>query len=182
RSALSTTAELNAWAERNGVEIGSIEQTIPGASQSVDSLLVAEAGARSVSREPDEAAGEDVGSVAGLIAPEPASRIDRERVASVEQWLIAWLGERLKHRKLRLTRDSTFAEIGFDSILAVEMTMVFSETFSVTVDPSAVWDYPSIRALSAHLAPRIHGAAPAAAEAHADSDAPSPIAAQPSTL
>ncbi|KVQ77607.1 AMP-binding protein [Burkholderia ubonensis] len=182
RSALSTTAELNAWAERNGVEIGSIEQTIPGASQSVDSLLVAEAGAHSVSREPDEPAGEDAGSVAGLIAPEPASRIDRERVASVEQWLIAWLGERLKHRKLRLTRESTFAEIGFDSILAVEMTMVFSETFSVTVDPSAVWDYPSIRALSAHLAPRIHGAAPAAAVAHADSDAPSPIAAQPSTL
>ncbi|KVT96193.1 hypothetical protein WK59_28135 [Burkholderia ubonensis] len=97
-----------------------------------------------------------------------------------------WLGERLKQRKLRVTRETTFAEIGLDSILAVEMTMVVSETFSVTVDPSAVWDYPSIRALSAHLAPRFHGAAPAVAEAHADmeadSDAPSPIAAQPSTL
>ncbi|PCE30130.1 AMP-binding protein [Burkholderia ubonensis] len=176
RAALSTTAELNDWAERNGFEIGSIDQTVPAASQPVDPLLGAEAGA------PDEPAGEDAGPVAEPIVTEPASRIDRERADSVEQWLIAWLGERLKQRKLRLTRETTFAEIGLDSILAVEMTMVVSETFSVTVDPSAVWDYPSICTLAAHVAPRIRGAAPAAAVAHADSDAPSPIAAQPSTL
>lgn len=73
-------------------------------------------------------------------------------------------------------------DIGFDSILAVEMTIGLSETFSVIVDPSAVWDYPSICALAAHLAPRTHGAASAVAAAHADPDASSPIAAQPSTL
>ncbi|WP_431823857.1 AMP-binding protein [Burkholderia sp. F1] len=185
RSALSTSAELNDWAARNAFEVGSIEQTIPGASQPVDPLLDAAAGAPSVSREPDERyerAGEDAGSAAAPIVTEPASLIDRQQVHALEQWFIAWLGERLKHRKLRLTRESTFAEIGFDSILAVEMTMVVSETFSVTVDPSAVWDYPSIRALAAHLAPRLRGAAPAVAEAHADSDVHSPIAAQPSTL
>ncbi|KWK81032.1 AMP-dependent synthetase [Burkholderia ubonensis] len=185
RSALPTSAELNDWAARNAFEVGSIEQTIPGASQPVDPLLDAAAGAPSVSREPDERhepAGEDAGSAAAPIVTEPASLIDRQQVHALEQWLIAWLGERLKHRKLRLTRESTFAEIGFDSILAVEMTMVFSETFSATVDPSAVWDYPSIRALAAHLAPRIRGAAPAAAVAHADPDTDSPIAAQPSTL
>ncbi len=184
RAALSTSAELNDWAARTGIEIGAIEQTIPGASQLVDPLLDADADARSVSRAPDAPdlpAGEDAGSAAPN-ASAPASLIDRQQVHAVEQWLVAWLGERLKHRKLRLTRESTFAEIGFDSILAVEMTVVFSETFSVTVDPSAVWDYPSIRALAAHLAPRTRGVAPAVAAARADSDAPSPIAAQPSTL
>ncbi|WGS47567.1 AMP-binding protein (plasmid) [Burkholderia sp. JSH-S8] len=184
RAALSTSAELNDWAARTGIEIGAIEQTIPGASQLVDPLLDADADARSVSRAPDAPdlpAGEDAGSAAPN-ASAPASLIDRQQVHAVEQWLVAWLGERLKHRKLRLTRESTFAEIGFDSILAVEMTVVFSETFSVTVNPSAVWDYPSIRALAAHLAPRTRGVAPAVAAARADSDAPSPIAAQPSTL
>ncbi|RQQ42577.1 AMP-binding protein [Burkholderia stagnalis] len=179
RAALSTSAELNDWAARTGLEIGAIEQTIPGASQLVDPLLDADPGARSVSPAP---AGDAPGTAAAPIPSEPARLIDRQQVHAVEQWLIAWLGERLKHRKLRLTRESTFAEIGFDSILAVEMTMVFSETHNVPVDPSAVWDYPSIRALAAHLAPRTRGVAPAAAVAHADPDAPSLIAAQPSTL
>ncbi|KVN65215.1 AMP-binding protein [Burkholderia stagnalis] len=179
RAALSTSAELNDWAARTGLEIGAIEQTIPGASQLVDPLLDADPGARSVSPAP---ACDAPGTAAAPIPSEPARLIDRQQVHAVEQWLIAWLGERLKHRKLRLTRESTFAEIGFDSILAVEMTMVFSETHNVPVDPSAVWDYPSIRALAAHLAPRTRGVAPAAAVAHADPDAPSPIAAQPSTL
>ena len=179
RAALSTSAELNDWAARTGIEIGAIEQTIPGASQLIDPLLDANADARSASPAP---ADDPPGTAAAPIPSEPARLIDRQQVHAVEQWLIAWLGERLKHRKLRLTRESTFAEIGFDSILAVEMTMVFSETYNVPVDPSAVWDYPSVRALAAHLAPRTRGVAPAAAVAHADSDAPSPIAAQPSTL
>ncbi|WP_321861705.1 AMP-binding protein [Burkholderia cenocepacia] len=180
RAALSTSAELNDWAERNGFEIGAIDQTVPGASQSVDPLLGAEPGASADLDAPDALAGADARSAADPIVTEPASRTDRERIESVEHWLIAWLGERLKQRKLRLTRETTFAEIGLDSILAVEMTMVASETFSVTVDPAAVWDYPSIRTLAAHLAPRMRGAAPAAAVAHAASD--TPIAAQPLTL
>ena len=179
RAALSTSAELNDWAARTGIEIGAIEQTIPGASQLIDPLLDANPDARSASPAPADGT---PGTAAAPIPSEPARLIDRQQVHAVEQWLIAWLGERLKHRKLRLTRESTFAEIGFDSILAVEMTMVFSETYNVPVDPSAVWDYPSIRALAAHLAPRTRGVAPAVAAAHADSDAPSPIAAQPSTL
>ncbi|WP_423383165.1 AMP-binding protein [Burkholderia sp. LMG 32019] len=182
RSALSTSVELNDWAAHIGFEIGSIEQTIPGASQLVDPLLDANADAHSVSRAPDTTAGEAAGSASAPIVSAPASLIDRQQAHAVEQWFIAWLGERLKHRKLRLTRESTFAEIGFDSILAVEMTIVFSETFSVSVDPSAVWDYPSIRALAAHLAPRTRGTAPAVAAAHADPDTPSPLAAQPSNL
>ncbi|RQT24663.1 AMP-binding protein [Burkholderia cepacia] len=188
RSALTTSAQLHDWAARIGLEIGAIEQTVPGASQLVDPLLDANpgehpaAGMPDTPDAPDTPAGEDAGSAPAPIASEPASLLDRQQVHAVEQWLIAWLGERLKHRKLRLTRESTFAEIGFDSILAVEMTIVFSEAFSVSVDPSAVWDYPSIRALAAHLAPRTRGAAPAAVVAHADPDAPSTFAAQPSIL
>ncbi|WP_322077630.1 AMP-binding protein [Burkholderia cepacia] len=188
RSALTTSAQLHDWAARIGLEIGAIEQTVPGASQLVDPLLDANPGEHPATGmpdtpdTPDTPAGEDTGSAPAPIASEPASLLDRQQVHAVEQWLIAWLGERLKHRKLRLTRESTFAEIGFDSILAVEMTIVFSEAFSVSVDPSAVWDYPSIRALAAHLAPRTRGAAPAAVVAHADPDAPSTFAAQPSIL
>lgn len=188
RSALTTSAQLHDWAARIGLEIGAIEQTVPGASQLVDPLLDANPGEHPAAGmpdppdAPDTPADEDAGSAPAPIASEPASLLDRQQVHAVEQWLIAWLGERLKHRKLRLTRESTFAEIGFDSILAVEMTIVFSEAFSVSVDPSAVWDYPSIRALAAHLAPRTRGAAPAAVVAHANPDAPSTFAAQPSIL
>ncbi|WP_198388111.1 acyl carrier protein, partial [Burkholderia ubonensis] len=155
RSALSTTAELNAWAERNGAEIGSIEQTVSGPRQLLDPLFRAETDTPLDPDTPDESAGEGISSAANQVTIEPMCLFDRELVHSVEKWLITWLSERLKHRRLSLTRESTFTEIGFDSILAVELTTVFSETFSMTVDAAAVWDYPSIRKLATHLAAQI---------------------------
>ena len=86
---------------------------------------------------------------------EPVRLVDRELNHAVEHWLIDWLGERLESRGLCVTPETTFAEIGLDSILAVELTLEFNETFNVAVDASAVWDYPSISTLAAHLAARI---------------------------
>ncbi|TDA47804.1 AMP-binding protein [Burkholderia pyrrocinia] len=178
RSSLPTSEQLNDWAQCNRLEIGSIEQTAPGASQQIDPLLRAETGAPSDSVAGDDQTGKDVGSTAAPVASEPILVIDRELNRTLQQWLIKWLTERLKRQTLRLTHDTTFAEIGLDSILAVELTMVFKETYGVTIDASAIWDYPSIGTLAAHLVRQICCIRPT----HAAMDTHSTTVARPATL
>nr|WP_310136861.1 AMP-binding protein [Burkholderia ambifaria] len=155
RSALSTSVQLNDWALNNELEIGSIEQTVPGASQQLDPLLRAGDARRAGNDETAAAAREHPDAAPTRVVSEPVRLVDRELGYSIERWLIDWLDERLKGRGLRLTPATTFAEIGLDSILAVELMLEFNETFSVAVDASAIWDYPSISTLAAHLATRI---------------------------
>ncbi|RQR47457.1 AMP-dependent synthetase [Burkholderia sp. Bp9126] len=177
RSALLSSKQLNDWAHRNGLEIGSIEQTVPDANQQLDPLLHAEAGMPSGSGGGNDRTGEGAGPTVNPIAIEPMHGVDPELNHLIQQWLIAWLSERLKQRKLHLAHDTTFDEIGLDSILAVELATVFSETFGVTVDASVIWDYPSIGTLSAHLALRIRSNLPV----HTEMDAHSAVAARPLT-
>ncbi|MGU7816812.1 AMP-binding protein [Burkholderia sp. AW49-1] len=155
RSALSTSVQLNDWALDNELDIGSIEQTIPGVSQHLDPLLRPRDEPLSGADELATPARERSDAVSSPGATEPVRLVDRELAHSIERWLIDWLDERLKARRLCLTPATTFAEIGLDSILAVELTLEFNETFSVTVDASALWDYPSISSLAMHLATRI---------------------------
>ncbi|KVO11051.1 AMP-dependent synthetase [Burkholderia ubonensis] len=153
RFVLSTSAQLTDWLERNGLAIDSIEQATPGTSQRLDPLF---SEAVEVHSDQGEASARTDTGVPPIVV-RPMCPIDHELTHSVGRWLIEWLGERLKHPSLHLTDDTTFAELGLDSILAVELAMVFGETFGVTVDASAVWDYPSIGMLAAHLAIQICG-------------------------
>ncbi|RXV65969.1 AMP-dependent synthetase [Burkholderia stabilis] len=155
RATLWSSAELNAWALSNGLEIGSIEQTVPGASQQLDPLLRAGDGTHADDDEPGGEVGERAGATSPPISCAPMRMVERELNHSLERWLIDWLGERLESRSLCLTPATTFAEIGLDPALALDLAVEFNETFSVTVDVAMVWDYPSISTLAAYLATRI---------------------------
>ncbi|AJY31007.1 hypothetical protein BTM_4906 [Burkholderia thailandensis 34] len=177
RRVLSSAAQLAEWGQRVEREIGPIEQTVPGATQRIDPLLRAEydmhappsdIGAAPAADEPPPAA-----DVSPEPEPAPASAVQAapELKREIERWLLTWLGERLRNRRIALTAETTFADIGLDSILAVELTMAFGDAFRTTVDASAVWDYASIDALATHLAARMDRHAPA--QAAAASSAPS---------
>ncbi|AIO84752.1 polyketide synthase [Burkholderia pseudomallei] len=175
RRVLASAAQLGEWAQRVEREIGPIEQTVPGATQRIDPLLRAECDVRS---QPSDigALDDDEPPAAGVPpapVPSPASaeQADPELKREVERWLLTWLGARLRNRRIALTAETTFADIGLDSILAVELTMAFGDAFRTTVDASAVWDYASIDALATHLAARMDRHAPA--QADAASSAPS---------
>ncbi|AOJ83200.1 AMP-dependent synthetase [Burkholderia savannae] len=173
RRVLSSAAQLAEWARRVEHEIGPIEQTVPGAQQRLDPLLRAEYDACPDASDADIALADDAPSPVAAVASAPIAPIapaDPELKREYEQWLVTWLGERLRNRRISLTAETTFADIGLDSILAVELTMAFSDAFRTTVDASAVWDHASIDALATHLATRTdQGARP-----HADA-APSDI-------
>ena len=155
RSALPTSVQLSDWALSNELDIGSIEQTVPGANQQLDPLLRVADAVRADNNERAVHARENLDAAPPQVTPEPVRLIERELGYSIERWLMEWLNERLKARGLCLRPATTFAEIGLDSILAIELTMEFNETFSVAVDASAVWDYPSISTLAAYLSTQI---------------------------
>ncbi|AIO69295.1 AMP-binding protein [Burkholderia oklahomensis] len=157
RRVLSSAAQIAEWAMHVEREIGPIEQTVPGATQRLDPLLRAEHDARPEPSDAGFALAGDEPLPTANDAPmrAPVAPVDPELKREFEQWLLTWLGERLRNRRIALTAETTFADIGLDSILAVELTMAFSDAFRTTVDASAVWDHSSIDALAAHLATRM---------------------------
>lgn len=121
------------------------------------------------SGDPDKPLYEGGNSPVGQIPPEPVRLTDCELNHSVEQWLIAWLNERLKAQRHCLALDTTFTELGLDLILGAELAMVVSERFGASIDRPAVWDHPSIGTLATHLATRIRDIQPVSIETNADS-------------
>jgi hypothetical protein len=68
----------------------------------------------------------------------------------------------------KVLRSRPFAELGLDSLTAVELAEQLATWLGVPVSPTATWDHPTIEHLAAHLS------------GSADHDtAPAPVAAAP---
>jgi hypothetical protein len=48
-----------------------------------------------------------------------------------------------------------FADLGLDSLTAVELTHQLEKALGLHVAPTATWDFPNIRALAEHLAENV---------------------------
>jgi acyl-CoA synthetase (AMP-forming)/AMP-acid ligase II/acyl carrier protein len=71
----------------------------------------------------------------------------------IQQWMLAWLAERVEEvSEGPLSPESTFAELGIDSLTAVELNMEFEKTLGLRLPPAAAWSYPTPAALSQFLA------------------------------
>ncbi len=139
RRALLNTSQLNDWAEHVSQEIGPIEQTASAATQQLEPLLCA------VMRDAQLVASalpDDTDKAPAPIAASAAVNVAFRQ--KLQQWLFAWLVEHMRHGQIALSEATTFAEIGLDSILSIELTMDFKEAFGITLDASVIWDYPSI--------------------------------------
>jgi alkylation response protein AidB-like acyl-CoA dehydrogenase/acyl carrier protein len=75
----------------------------------------------------------------------------------------AVLIELLRQHAARVTRlavsaielDTSFSELGFDSVDAAEFAMALEQPLDREIDPTLLWSFPTLRALAAHLsAPR----------------------------
>lgn len=97
-----------------------------------------------------------------------AEVVDLERLQGlpVEQRKAAVLEEVLRLLKLvlqygdsdRIPRRATFADLGVDSLVAVELRNSLEKTFGVALPSSLVFDYPSVPVLSAHLLDQLNRA------------------------
>ncbi|MCZ8519623.1 MULTISPECIES: SDR family NAD(P)-dependent oxidoreductase [Paenibacillus] len=78
--------------------------------------------------------------------------------ARTQAWLTDLLAEELKIDAARLDTETTFQEYGVDSIMLVQMLRKINEQVNEEMEPTLLFEYPSIESLSAWLVDT-HGAA-----------------------
>jgi acyl-CoA synthetase (AMP-forming)/AMP-acid ligase II/acyl carrier protein len=88
----------------------------------------------------------------------PAASMELDRAAErIETWLLEWLVGRLALDPADVSRDRPFAELGVDSLAAVELSHELEEQFKVPLPPIVAWNYPTPAALARYLAEQSTG-------------------------
>jgi acyl transferase domain-containing protein/NADPH:quinone reductase-like Zn-dependent oxidoreductase/acyl carrier protein len=86
----------------------------------------------------------DVGRLAALPKEERAQEVQSEVIRILRQILQSGEGDRIPRR-------ATFAELGVDSLVAVELRNMLEKSFGFPLPSSLVFDYPAVPSLVAHL-------------------------------
>ncbi|MEO1105074.1 MAG: phosphopantetheine-binding protein, partial [Pseudomonadota bacterium] len=76
------------------------------------------------------------------------------QTTSVEAFVDGWLVERLGLAPGTLEPDRPFAEYGLDSALGVALARDLGAALAIDLDPTLVWEYPSLDALAKGVAAR----------------------------
>ena len=79
--------------------------------------------------------------------------------ATVESWLAGRVDLAVGHDADSFTADTPLAELGLDSVYALTLCGDIEDEFALEVDPTIVWDYPTIRQLAGGISERLAEAA-----------------------
>lgn len=80
--------------------------------------------------------------------PDDPSATDREVLA----WMVEHLARHTARAAGAIDVDAPFDALGLDSMEAVALTGELELQFAVRIDPTALWDHGTLRALAAHVA------------------------------
>ena len=75
--------------------------------------------------------------------------------ASIESWLIGRVVAYGKVDAKSFTPDTPLAELGLDSVYALTLCGDIEDTYALDVDPTIVWDYPTINTLAGGISERL---------------------------
>jgi acyl carrier protein len=70
---------------------------------------------------------------------------------SIEHWLVDYVAKISRQDVASVNVDHPFSHYDLDSIAAVEMTADIEDWLSVRLEPTLIWDYPTIARLASHL-------------------------------
>ncbi len=73
----------------------------------------------------------------------------------VLRWLIQWLTQRANLNPEAMQADTPFAELGIDSLSAVEISQDLDQVLGLQLPPMVIWSFPSSAALSEYLAEQL---------------------------
>ncbi|MEU7635851.1 MULTISPECIES: acyl carrier protein [unclassified Streptomyces] len=76
---------------------------------------------------------------------------NRPDEAEFRAWLLARLGEYLERPVEDLDTAVPFAESGLDSVAALSLCGDIEDAYGLVLEPTVVWDHPTVAALSRHL-------------------------------
>ncbi|BAZ49187.1 hypothetical protein NIES4103_17980 [Nostoc sp. NIES-4103] len=72
--------------------------------------------------------------------------------AKIKEWLVQYLSELLEISSEKIDAKNTFERYGLDSSAAMVLTGDLGDWLGKELDPTLVYDYPTIAALAEHLA------------------------------
>ena len=79
--------------------------------------------------------------------------------AEIRSWCINHIATMLERRVAEIDPSVKFARLGLDSATIINLIIAAEEWLGIEVDPDIVYEYPSVNALSEHLALLIDRAA-----------------------
>jgi acyl carrier protein len=71
--------------------------------------------------------------------------------AALEAWIAGWIGRKLSLPPGDLDRQQNFADMGLDSLAAIEFSGDLEEVAGRSISPSIAWEHPTIAELARHL-------------------------------
>lgn len=71
--------------------------------------------------------------------------------AELQDWLTTEIAQLLGTEPEDIDRSAAFGEYGLESISGLTLAAAIEDHLGIEVDPTVVWDHPSIDALAAHL-------------------------------
>ncbi|MEM8612136.1 MAG: AMP-binding protein [Cyanobacteria bacterium P01_H01_bin.105] len=145
----STATSLKEQISHYTNSIGELDQTLPGADQQLDEWLKADSREQPIPKQTEDLL-TDVYPAQSYVPSKPL--LKQKRV--IEQWLIQWLAQRLRTAPAQIDLNRALADYGLDSVMAVELAQDLEDflTLSRPLDVTLAWNFPTIAALSKHLA------------------------------
>lgn len=70
----------------------------------------------------------------------------------IAEWLRSYLKPYFAERNMVVDDDTSFDALGMDSITRVELVAAIEERFELDLDPVLGFEYPTIGAMSTHIA------------------------------
>jgi acyl carrier protein len=71
-------------------------------------------------------------------------------VAKVQEWLIDYIADLTGVEKTAISEQSQFSALGLDSAAVIGMTGDLSDWLGKEIDPTIVYEYPTIEGLAQH--------------------------------
>lgn len=85
----------------------------------------------------------------------PPSPLQSEKVISsleIQDWLVAYLAQLLEVDPQEIDTQTPFERYGLDSSALVVLSGDLQESLKCSLEPTLLYDYPTIEALADHLA------------------------------
>jgi acyl carrier protein len=70
----------------------------------------------------------------------------------IEEWIVTWLSKRLKLAENEIAPGMEFVNLGLSSRDAVMLAGELERWLGKELDPTLLWDHPTIEGLASHIA------------------------------
>lgn len=80
------------------------------------------------------------------------SVVQHRSVVEIQQWLLIWLSKELEFDASNVDIQEPFVNFGLSSRQAVILAGDLEDWLGMTLEPTLLWEYPTIQELSEYLA------------------------------